>query len=551
MKRRFPAKHFTPFLILLLCMGTSAAGSGGPEEPVKSGSLLSRAGNFHFRIFTAGVEIRDSRNRVVFQARDAAPQAVALACGHSESFGFYAFFQREAVDATAKRLVMISSKHRESAAITSQMDIYSPVLVSDPGDVVVAVTEGFRLVAWELHSGRKIWEKTFPAPVVNPRRVMTDQGEILRFSSFSHGRYREFHFFTGPGFPPRRIFGPEDDEDEPRESPAEPEIPGSHSILAFGDSITYGYVDYTPAPELGYVPRLQELLDAEYNDVFILNRGNPGETTVMAMNRFETVLNQDRSDYLLFHEGTNDFVIRPDIPVDTTLFNIRTMMETALDLEMSPVLSTIIPRDPDHSSGSGINRLRAEAIRDGIRIIAVDLSLPLIDFWNIFEQYPESNGGYAALMSDYVHPSEKGYALMSENWRRTLLDIPPEAPADPAVISSSPWKVTIGWDPNPEFDLAEYLVYHGSSGDNLEFLAVTNTPGIDLLRPPFRTELQRERWIQVFARDREGNTGQGSEVIRVEFPADLCIPEKSSGQKQIPRVKRIPLNREDMAAGSR
>jgi len=551
MKRRFSAKHFIPFVLILLFLSVSAAGSDGPDEPIKSGRIQSRAGSFSFRIFTSGVEIRDRRDRIVFQARDRAPDAVALACGHSESFGFYGFFQREAPDATGKRLVMVSTNYPEIAAIKATADFYSPVLVSDPGDVVVTVTEGFRLVAWELHSGRKIWEKTFPAPVVHPRRVVTDRGEILRFLFFSRGRYREHHFFTGPGFPPRRIFGPEDDEGNPRDLPAEPEIPASHSILSFGDSITYGYVNKTPTPELGYVPRLQALLDAEYNGVTVLNRGVPGETTVRAMNRYATVLNQDRSSYLLFHEGTNDFVIRPDIPVDTTLFNIRTMMEIALDLEMLPVLSTIIPRDPNHSSGSGIFRLRAEAIREGIRIIAADLTLPLIDFWDIFSLYPGGSGGYASLMSDYVHPSEKGYALMAENWRRALLDIPPQAPVDLKVISSSPWNATIGWQPNPEFDLAEYLVYHGSSREQLDFLAVSNTPGINLLRPPFQAGLQRERWIQVFARDREGNTGQGSDVIRIEFPVAAPFRAQTSGQKQIPRVKRMPLNREDMEAGSR
>lgn len=528
MKRRFNLfcrVVAVPVICWFFVTAAISAQSNSPGDgPLKAGRLLTQDGDFAFRVFPHGVEICDRDRKIVFQARDEGARTLALSCGHSESHGFFAFFQRVDPVTGLRHLRMVSSLRPPETAVAAEGNFYSPVLVTDPGDVVVAVTEGFRLAAWDLESGRKLWERVFQAPVINPRRILVDQREALQFQLFFQGRYRSFHFFTGPGFPPGKIYGPDTPDPPPRSRSKEPG-PDPTTILAFGDSITYGYVDKAPAPDLGYVPRLQSLLDGEFQGVFVFNAGNPAETTVKAMNRYDQVLSYSQAAFLLFHEGINDTIHPGDIPVSTTLFNIRVIMQRALELGMNPVLSTIIPRSPAHWSGVGIFRQRAEAIREGILVIAADLSLALIDFWQLFTQYPANDGGYAVLMSDYVHPSEKGYQLMAENWHQTLLAIPPAAPQDIAVASASPWQIVVSWRANREFDIQEYLVRHGASPLSLTQEILVSLPQVNLLRPPFRADLQRERWIQVFARDRDGNTGPGSAVTKVEF-SSLARPEE-------------------------
>ncbi|MBN1195930.1 MAG: SGNH/GDSL hydrolase family protein [Candidatus Aminicenantes bacterium] len=555
MKRRFMRFfHILLFFMALVQYAPQAMAfhpSRAMEDTWNEGRLHTPEGEFTYQISSNGVRVKDCRDRIVFQARHDSRDSLALACSHSTSHGFHAFFQHLDPVTGIRHLEMVSSIQPPVITIASSEDIFSPVLVTDPGDIVVAVMDGFRLSAWDLASGRRIWQKSFQTPVINPRRVFFNQREAIRFQLFHAGRYRNFHFFTGPGFPPARIYGPDPDETYPDPRFPNPEQPDPNTILAFGDSITYGYVNKTPAPDLGYVPRLTDLLYPEYMDIVLINAGNPGETTLRAMDRYDSVLSSSNAAYLLFHQGINDTLWPGTIPVSTTLFNIRTIMQRAQELDMQPILSTIIPRDPSHWSGTGIYRTRAEAIREGILLIAADMSLPLIDFWKLFTRYPLKDGGYKVLMSDYVHPSEKGYQLMADQWYQTLLDIPPGAPDQVSVIESAPWRITIRWQPRSEFDMGDYVVMYGTSAQNLDTRVIVNQPETTLLRAPFQAELQRTRWLQVFARDRYGNTGPGSAVTRIDFPLSAASAEKETDQKQMPTVKRIPLKRDDNTDASR
>lgn len=49
--------------------------------------------------------------------------------------------------------------------------------------------------------------------------------------------------------------------------------------IGFGDSITYGLIDYQYAPDKGYIPRLQALLTQNFGTATIFNDGFPGELT--------------------------------------------------------------------------------------------------------------------------------------------------------------------------------------------------------------------------------------------------------------------------------
>jgi len=58
--------------------------------------------------------------------------------------------------------------------------------------------------------------------------------------------------------------------------------------IGFGDSITYGIINYEAAPELGYVPRLEELIDENIRDSEVINRGIGGEKTAEGLSRINS-----------------------------------------------------------------------------------------------------------------------------------------------------------------------------------------------------------------------------------------------------------------------
>jgi len=547
----FLSRNIISTILVVVCCSALAAHAKDHAELKDSawrhGQIDLPQGRFMWKMGLQRVEIADDSGRCVFAAEDLDQDSLALSCGHAADLGFTAFFVRTEPHTGLRRLKLISSRQGPMDHILYPANIFSPVLATDHGKVVFAVTENFEIVAWELETGRLIWKKVFETPVVFPELTRIQGHEALQFFRFQNGRYRRYHFFTGPTLPPEIICDPVTKSPEPKTLVPDTTGPDPNRILAFGDSITYGYVNKTPAPDLGYVPRLTDLLHPEYMDIVLINAGNPGETTLRAMDRYDWVLSNSNAAYLLFHQGINDTIHPGTIPVSTTLFNISTIMRRALELDMQPVLSTIIPRDPSHWSGTGIYRTRAKAIREGILLLAADMSLPAIDFWTMFENYPLNNGGYLSLMSDYVHPSEKGYQLMAEHWHQTLLDIPPGTPDDLSVTAATPWRITVTWQPRPEFDMADYIVLYGNSAQNLDNQVVVTRPQTTLLRPPFQTGLQRERWVQVFARDRYGNTGAGSAITRISFPLSATSAKEVTNQKEIPIVKRMPLKRDDKA----
>ena len=531
-------------LILTLCLiPFSLSANTQPEDPWSSGRIQLSNAEYQYRIFTQRVEVFDISGTMVFSAFPSNPASRALSCGHTEPFGFHAFFQHLDEESGQWLLSMKRQSGPAIQTISTPESLYSPVLTTENGNILVAVSEPFLLGAWDLDSGQPIWEKRFTTPVLTPEATRIQGMEAIRFLRFHQGKYRWFHFFTGglrSHIP--EIFGP-DDEEEPSRMPVLPwnDSPDPRTILAFGDSITYGYVDYEPAPQLGYVPRLLMKLNAEYPDLAVINGGNPAETTVKAMNRYEYVLSASHATYLLFHMGINDS-IHPEIPVSTSLFNIRTIMQYALNLGMRPILTTIIPRKPSHWSGQSPHREHAEAIRSGILVLASDLSLPCIDFWTIFENYPAADGGYPSLMSDYVHPSPAGYEVMATRFHTRLLALPPSIPTNIEIVAATPYRVMMAWSPNSDFDNSGYQLDYGYSTDQLDRHASVLAPQFTFLRSPFQGSLNRHRYVQVRAVDRYGNISPESAIVEVSFsdPASTA-----SSQKQIPRVKRIPLKSDD------
>jgi len=207
--------------------------------------------------------------------------------------------------------------------------------------------------------------------------------------------------------PPTIIYNPSLDEEK---------------YIGFGDSITYGYIHYEPAPDKGYLPRLESLLYQNFGDTEVVNEGWPGETTDHGLSRIDRVISNHSARYLLLMEGTNDVVFN-EISMDTTAFNLEEMIKRCLDFGVFPAIATIIPRK-DWRWYHKFYRDRIFYLNDKIWELAQDFPIPLVDQFNLFYNYPEEEGGWKSLLSDYNHPTEEGYQLMAEEWFEEIRNFP-------------------------------------------------------------------------------------------------------------------------------
>jgi lysophospholipase L1-like esterase len=196
-----------------------------------------------------------------------------------------------------------------------------------------------------------------------------------------------------------------------------------NKYIGFGDSITYGMMNYEYTPELGYIPRLESLLWTIFGPSNVINEGWPGELTHQGEARMPAVLEKHKARYLLLMEGTND-VIFNEISMDTTAYNIEQMLQLCRDKRVFPVLSTIIPRK-DYRWNNPFYKQRIYDLNDKIRDLAERLKVAFVDMFSIYIVWSEDDGGWKSLLSsDKVHPNKKGYQVMAESWLDEIQRLP-------------------------------------------------------------------------------------------------------------------------------
>jgi len=304
--------------------------------------------------------------------------------------------------------------------------------------------------------------------VVIPRMVIEGEKIGIVWRSLDGIQARIFFFnqlggkfFSPSSQAPQIIYDPLLDEDK---------------YIGFGNSITYGYINHEPFPEKGYLPRLNALLNLNFGQSEVVNEGWPGELTEHGLSRIESVISQHGARYLLLMEGTNDIVF-DNISMASAAFNLREMVKKCLALGVFPAIATIPPRR-DPKGLITFYRDRIYSLNQRIRQIASDLLIPLVDQFELFNNYPADQGGCESLLSeDRKHPSEKGYQFMAENWFEEIkrFPFPPvklrlrsrEGPNRPKKIarwsSSLPLGNLISWEGSPKaFDkntIRGYKIY--------------------------------------------------------------------------------------------
>lgn len=177
----------------------------------------------------------------------------------------------------------------------------------------------------------------------------------------------------------------------------------SATIIAFGDSITSGHSSRSG----GYPPKLNSLLNENSKPSIVINKGLSGEKTTAGVGRINRVLASTPSNIILIMEGTNDAIY--GLSVETTRYNLESMINQSKAAGVTPVLATLVPSDKNGSA-----TLIPNYWNPMIKSLASSTSVPLAD------QYAAILPSWGSSNADGVHPNDTGYWTVARTWYNVI-----------------------------------------------------------------------------------------------------------------------------------
>ena len=165
------------------------------------------------------------------------------------------------------------------------------------------------------------------------------------------------------------------------------------TIVCFGDSLTYG----TGASSgMDYPSQLSRLIDKP-----VVNAGVPGDTTARALQRLERDVLARSPDLVLITLGGND--LKNGVAKDIAFENLNKIVESIQEQNAQVIIGGLKFPLRDRGFGRAYKQLADET---GASLIP-----------NILEGII----GKRDLMSDPIHPNDKGYKIMAERFRDAML----------------------------------------------------------------------------------------------------------------------------------
>ena len=173
-------------------------------------------------------------------------------------------------------------------------------------------------------------------------------------------------------------------------------VPAGSTVLALGDSLTYGT---GASAETSYPTVLAELTG--WN---VVNAGVPGDTSAQALARLPALLAEHRPKLVIVSIGGNDFLRK--LPESDTRANVHAICKQALEAG-AQVLLVAVPRA---TVAAALGQMTDHAL---YAEVAKDLNIPLQrEGWGeVLAQ--------AELRSDQVHANAKGYAQFARSVQGT------------------------------------------------------------------------------------------------------------------------------------
>ena len=173
-------------------------------------------------------------------------------------------------------------------------------------------------------------------------------------------------------------------------------VPAGSTVLALGDSLTYGT---GASAETSYPTVLAELTG--WN---VVNAGVPGDTSAQALARLPALLAEHQPKLVIVSIGGNDFLRK--LPESDTRAHVHAICKQSLDAG-AQVLLVAVPRA---TVAAALGQMTDHAL---YAEVAKDLNIPLQrEGWGeVLAQ--------AELRSDQVHANAKGYAQFARSVQGT------------------------------------------------------------------------------------------------------------------------------------
>jgi len=169
-------------------------------------------------------------------------------------------------------------------------------------------------------------------------------------------------------------------------------------ILAFGDSLTYGYGTADPGRQ-SYPAVLERI-----SGIRVVNAGVNGETSVEGLQRIDGILKRVQPGLTILCLGGNDILLRLDR--EELRKHLKEMIGK-IRRSGSEVLLLSVPE-------FGLTSVRPAPL---YRDLAEELDIPLLE--GVLMEIL----GRRELLSDFVHPNLQGYRLLAERIYEKLLDL--------------------------------------------------------------------------------------------------------------------------------
>jgi lysophospholipase L1-like esterase len=169
-------------------------------------------------------------------------------------------------------------------------------------------------------------------------------------------------------------------------------VPAGNNIICFGDSLTFG----TGATKnMDYPAQLSRMISKP-----IINAGVPGDTTAMALKRLKNDVLTQSPRIVLITLGGNDLKNR--ISKETAYQNLKDIILAIQDQGTLVIVGGIsIP-----IWGRGFGQMYQEVCEETQALLIPNILDGII--------------GDKSLMSDPIHPNDRGYALMAQKFYRAM-----------------------------------------------------------------------------------------------------------------------------------
>ena len=214
--------------------------------------------------------------------------------------------------------------------------------------------------------------------------------------------------------------------------PAKDASPRKPRVVTFGDSTTA-----QRGPVEVYTTQLQE----KFPSAEFLNKGMGGNTTTMAAERFQADVLASQPGVVIIQFGINDAAVdvwktppatESRVSLDAYGNNLRSFVTQLRKIGAGAILMTpnqvrwspaMIekygrpPYDPEDPQGfTSILGTYAERMRQ----VAKELDVPLVDIYALYDAKELKTSPCLELLSDGMHPSRGGHALVAETLEPVL-----------------------------------------------------------------------------------------------------------------------------------